>query len=483
MFLGLKRSCRLTYLACRYGEESSIVENGLLPTLTIPSMPLKKGNIEIIVSSWGAGLEPSGVPVTKDTLLVPTIMIPTSDTGRLNSIRYPVHRTVVCGTGANGLLRFSELVSRTDLSASQGSIYGAIELDVGEEVKDPRVSFVDTKLAEQALAKFRESVQFASEYERGWTKSGVQPLLDYLATAEKKNSELAPDLHTLIRALLNAVETETAAADTARAKEREARAMSPEDIQDLENTLSTWAERAHTELRNSLDEGFASKRWRGLAWWKLFWRVDDVGMIASELLQTRYLPQAEKEMIWTAGRVSQAGLRGRDPNSNPQEFIEPTSTGEGQNVEEGSSDGTKGDHPWPMRIQASRLDLNERTVPSLQAIAQELVLFSASTTGLTSALSALLYTSASTGLYEACTVAAVGLIYSLRRQQIKWESARRAWENEVRETGRSALIDTENHLRELLQRSAEQRVEDGSEARVRPLIVRARQALEDLKQG
>lgn len=456
------------------------MENSLLPTLTVPSTLLKKGNIEIIVSSLGAGLEPSGVPVTEDSLLVPTIMIPTSDTGRLNSIRYPVHRTVVCGTGIRGLLRFSELVSRADQSATEGSLYGAIELEAGEEVKDSRVSFVDTKLAEQALAKFRESVQFASEYERGWSRSGVQPLIDYLATTEKKNGGLSPDLHKLIRALLNVVEAQTAAADAARAKEQKARAMSPEEIQDLENTLSTWAERAHTELRNSLDEGFASKRWRGLAWWKLFWRVDDVGMISSELLQTRYLPQAEKEMIWTAGRVTQAGLRGRAPYPNSQEFTtEPASTAESRDSEEGSS----ADHPWPMRIQASRQDLNDRTVPSLQAIAQELVLFSASTTGLTSALSALLYTSASTGLYEACTAAAVGLIYSLRRQQTKWESARRAWETEVRETGRSALIDTENYLRDLLQRSAEQRVEDGSEARVRELVARGRNALEDLKQG
>lgn len=135
-----------------------------------------------------------------------------------------------------------------------------------------------------------------------------------------------------------------------------------------------------------------------------------------------------------------------------------------------------------MQISASRSKLGSTTIPSLQALSQSLVLFSASTTGLTSAFSALLYSSATTGLYEACTVAAVGLIYSLRRQQSKWEKARSFWEDEVRETGRTALIDTEKVLRESIRDGPVRQKEELPETRARGIVEHARKALEDAKQ-
>ena len=45
----------------------------------------------------------------------------------------------------------------------------------------------------------------------------------------------------------------------------------------------------------------------------------------------------------------------------------------------------------------------------------------------------------STGLYEAGAFAALGIIWSLRRMQKKWEAARSFWENEVREEGKKAV--------------------------------------------
>ncbi|BCR94775.1 uncharacterized protein AKAW2_11821A [Aspergillus luchuensis] len=449
-------------LLIRYGEVSETIPNDLLPTISVPSPILKKGNLEILVTTLGA--ESAGVadatqshPFTADTFLVPTVTIRTSHSGRHNMVRYPVHRSIVCGSGVDGFLAYSGLMARSDLKKEAVSVFGAIELAVTEPQKyDGRVAFVDIDKADEALAKFRESVQNASLYERGWNSSGVQPVVDWLSSLRAEEGTLDPSLRTLITSLLDAAEAGAAAAEKRKLLEQESGAVSWETRDVLERSVSEWAERGHTELRSSLEEGFASKPWRGLAWWKLFWHVDDVGMITSEILDRKYLRQAEKEVIWTAGRFQQAGLTDATPMQEEQ-----TS--------------------WPAQIATSRRRLMETTVPSLQALAQRLVFFSMSTTTLTSALSALTYVSLPTAtIYETCTMAAIGLIYSLRNQQRKWESARHWFENEVREDGRTALLETETQLRETAREGGRQVEEVTAEKDARETIERARTALEEV---
>ncbi|RAK98917.1 uncharacterized protein BO80DRAFT_427022 [Aspergillus ibericus CBS 121593] len=439
-------------LLIRYGEVSDTIPNDLLPTISVPSPILKKGNLEILVTTLGAEADVSNARFTADTFLVPTVTIRTSHSGRHNMVRYPVHRSIVCGSGVDGFLAYSGLMARSDLKKEAASVYGAIELAVTQPQKyNGRVAFVDIDKADDALAKFRESVQNASLYERGWNSSGVQPVVDWLASLRAEEGTLDPSLRTLITSLLDAADAGATAAEQKKHQEQEAGAVSWETRDVLDRSVSAWAERAHTELRGSLEEGFASKPWRGLAWWKLFWHVDDVGMITSEILDRKYLRQAEREVIWTAGRYQQAGLTETQDETN-----------------------------WPAQIPTSRTRLLETTVPSLQALAQRLVMFSISTTTLTSALSALTYISLpTTSVYETCTMAAVGLIYSLRRQQRKWESARHWFENEVREEGRTALLETETQLRETVQQGGH--IEEvPADKTARETIERARQALKEL---
>ncbi|RAH71768.1 uncharacterized protein BO66DRAFT_390616 [Aspergillus aculeatinus CBS 121060] len=450
-------------LLIRYGPVSQSIPNDLLPTISIPSPILKKGNLEILITGLGADTR-ADAKFTADTFLVPTVTIQTSHSGRHNMVRYPVHRSIVCGSGVDGFLAYSGLMARSDLKNEAGSVYGAIELPVTnpEKYNNGRVAFVDIDKADEALARFRESVQNASLYERGWNSSGVQPVVDWLtALRAEAGSSLDPSLRSLITSLLDAAEAGVVAEETQRIQEQEL-GLVPVEVRDgLDRSVSEWAEKAHTELRGALEEGFASKPWKGLAWWKLFWRVDDVGMITGEILDRKFLRQAEREVIWTAGRFQQAGLVETTPGSSPTE--EPS---------------------WPTQISTRRTKLVETTAPALQALAQRLVLFSMSTTTLSSALSILTYLSwPAASVYETCTMAAVGLIYSLRRQQRKWESARTWFENEAREDGRTALLETEDQLRGIVQRGG--RPVEEEEVPVSPLetrqaIDRARQALEEV---
>ncbi|KAJ5637125.1 hypothetical protein N7490_007004 [Penicillium lividum] len=458
-------------LLIRYGEISESLPNDLFPTIAVRSSILKKGNLEILVSSIDAESSPTRTTLDADTFLVPTVTIETSHPGRNDIVRYPVHRSIVCGSGVDGLLAFSSLMGQSDLKKEVESVRGAIELSV--ENKKPgnsRLSFVDIERASVALDRIRESVKNAIEYERGWTGSGVQPVIDWLASTSQvtKEGTLNPALVPLIESLLDAADEGVLVRD-AKALEGQAIGVPDANVRfELERGVVTWAERAHSELRSSLEAGFASPRWRGLAWWKLFWRVDDVSMITSEILEKRFLHRAEREAIWSSGQYQQAGLLDEPkPASTPS----PDST----------SDSAQSTPPWPTQIPDMRTKLLTTTVPSLQALAQSLVLFSVSTTTLTSALSALTYLSIpSASVYESCTLGAVGLIYSLRRQQKKWVAAQGFWEDEVREEGRASLRETEDLMRNIVRNGGKD-AEDLTDYRAREAVDRAKKALAEIK--
>ncbi|KAJ5754386.1 hypothetical protein N7533_003929 [Penicillium manginii] len=458
----------------RYGEVSETIPSDLLPTITVRSPLLKKANMEILVSSLGSDSGSCGTTLSADTFLVPNVTIQTSHSGRQNVVRYPVHRSIVCAEGVDGLLAFSTLMGRSNLKNEVESIRGTIELSISEQKSSSgRLSFVNIAQASMALDKIRETVKNAGEYERGWTGSGVQPVIDWLSASSQSSGQdtLNPALVPLIESLLNSAD-EGYNAQTAKAVYDQTIGVTPEEVRsELEAGITDWAEKAHSELRSSLEAGFASPRWRDLAWWKLFWRVDDVGMITSEILENRFLRRAEQNVIWTSGKYQQAGL-----------LDEPSpSTASTESTSDDTAPAKSTPPPWPTQITDTRAKLLKTTVPSLQALAQSLVLFSISTTTLTTALSALTYVSIPTAsVYETCTLGAVGLIYSLRRQQKKWDVSRGFWEDEVREEGRNSLLDTEASLRKIVREGGKQ-TEDITDHRTRDAITRARKALEDVK--
>ncbi|KAI9871379.1 MAG: hypothetical protein M1830_002971, partial [Pleopsidium flavum] len=284
--------------------------------------------------------------------------------------------------------------------------------------------------------------------------------------------------------------------ETRRSEEIVAAAVPDTTRQTLNQLLKGWAEQGHSELRDQLDLAFSSRRWRRLAWWKLFWRVDDVSMITSEVLERRWLVEAEKEIIWLAGRIKQAGFLENDrPTFEPIDVLPPPRKQQTLGsppppptlhdlVIKPDPDATNIPpmpplHPWPMQIPLTRLHLT--TIPALQALAQRLVLQTLFTTTVTSALSALMYVSISTtSIYEAGAIAALGFVYSMRRLQKRWEGRRGQWEGEIREEGRKVLRETEGVVGGIVRvggrlRMDEQEVEERMGAG--EVVERARRAL------
>jgi hypothetical protein len=85
--------------------------------------------------------------------------------------------------------------------------------------------------------------------------------------------------------------------------------------------------------------------------------------------------------------------------------------------------------------------------------------------------------SVSTGLYECGAVAALGIVWSLRRMQGKWETARRFWEGEVREEGRRAVRGVEGVVSDVLVTSQPRLEGDAELQRASEAVDRAETAL------
>ncbi|KAI9822515.1 MAG: hypothetical protein M1827_000234 [Pycnora praestabilis] len=497
-------------LLIRYGETPGRVpQNALLSTLSVPSNLLQTHNLEILISTLRTSVtqnqNPSKVSRPEDAILIPSVEIPVSSTGRSSMITYPVHRSIVFGNGISSAVaygRYTANHSANDLS--QKMLKVALDLPAPEaappESAHSQVTTVNIQLAASSLSSFRESTENAMNYEHGWFRSGMPALLDWLTQGSKTlEGNIKPAVRNLIESLLDDTTEQISIDDARRLQVMVMSSVKEQTRHSLNDSLNIWAEHAHTELRDQLDIAFASKGWRRIRWWKLLWRVDDVDMIASELLQRRWLVEAEKEIIWVVGRIQEvfnevntpiAGstLKLEDieqPPAEPTLGSAPLAPRLSDLIPKSASDDGQLPlppfRPWPMHISIARLQLSAATVPPLQALAQTLVLQTLSTISLTSALSALIYVSISTtSMYEAGAIATFGLVWSMRRLQKKWESARESWEGDVREEGRRALKETEGEVSRVISETGRAKADvQGAEERkeARAVVERAREAL------
>lgn len=417
-----------------------------MPTLAVPSRVLRKNNLEILLTSF-AGLTtyPDG-PVTPPSSLVPTADIPTAASGRHTLVVYPVHKSL-------SVISLLDLVKRTIPIGTTGKAKSAhlvqsvlLSMDATNAMPEEDLhelgllGMVDPTKAEDGLKAFRRSLDNAAIYEHKWMSSGIPEVTGFLAArgdapGQALNAVVEGLIYSLLEDALENLDAQRMETDRVRVG---VGITSAEDKLALNEAIATWAERSHAELRDTLDQAFSSEQWHRLVWWKLFWRVDDVAIILSDILEKGWLPRSEKDMLVLAGRLEQAGLVSAQavPLDLPgyAQTEKPVVT-----VEVKPQIQTQ--------IEQFRGNIALHTIPPLQALAQRLVLTSLMVTASTSALSALMYASISTtSVYESATVAALGLVVSLRHIQKKWGAACAFWKREMREEGRKALRNTERAM-------------------------------------
>lgn len=474
-------------------REAPFTRGSLLHEVHVSSAVLNGHNVELLLMDTnppqnrqqGGTLESF-----EDSVLVPTVDIPTSNTGRYTPITTPVHKALFV---ANSFRGAASLATTPALYASS-VVSAAVNLPSykPEETEASKLPFtvIDVDTAGAGLKTVRKDLRAAIEFEHLWFHSNVPKLVEWLKsdTLNTAGEITKPPVKALIASVL--AKANIAINQESAQKHGQASSISASSLHKLRTNLATWAESAHGELQEQLDIAFSSKRWRRLRWWKLFWRVDDVGMLTTDILNQRFLTAAERNSIFLAGRVHEATDL---PDSIPATKSEQTSS---QSVAQSTETNTPHSRPagtslWPANIASARNHLQTETVPALQALAQKLVLQTLTTSGLTSSLGALVYVGTlTTTAYEAGAVAALGIVWSMKRMQKRWETVRRFWEGEVREEGRKAVRDVE---REFTQSLADTEAAAGSKgdpeatgkprelAHAKELLDRAWKAYEELK--
>ncbi|KAI1199594.1 hypothetical protein F5X97DRAFT_296268 [Nemania serpens] len=470
----------------------SLTEGNLLREIHVSSAALNGHDLEILLANTHPllPLSEKGAPDRfEDAVPVPTVDIPTSKTGRYTPITTPVHKALVVADGMHGAASVMSLPT----VETPGVLKYAVNIPEYNPAETSPLPFVpiDTSTARIGLGLIRKNIGNAIEYEHLWFQSNLPKLVEWL----KADILEAPDdvtklpVRELIVSLLKNTSASIQAEKSRLLDISASSANTPASIKRIETALSEWAEGAHSELQEQLDVAFSSRRWRKLGWWKLFWRVDDVGMLTSDILAQKFLPDAERNSIFLAGRMSEVGVRFVNPprNSPSPDTIAVTGSKSIGEISD-STKPTRRETKWPTNIPYTRDYLQMETIPALQALAQKLVLQTISTSGLVTALGVLAYVGTPTAtLYEAGAVAAFGIVWSLRRMQKRWETARNFWEGEVREEGRKAVRGVEEAINTaLIEGSTKSHGSDASNAqrdleKANQLVTKAQKLLKELK--
>jgi hypothetical protein len=450
----------------------------LIPELRVTTPLLPRGaELEMLLTGAGpvlaaaaakAGEEGHGTLVDEE-VLVPAVDVADSTGRYVAPVKTPVHMALLVADGVRGA------ASIMALPIVEGDVIAPVVNFVkvaGEDLEGIPIVAVNVEAASEGLELFRADVSNAKKYETLWTEANVGSVSEWLKKNALPNDEgaMKAPVRKMIGSLLRC--TRSSVQQEALGFMGELRPLlSTETIAHLDGVLAKWAQNAHQELQQQLDVAFNTSPWNELGWWKLFWRADDVGMITSELVALHFLPEAEKGLIYLAGRIQEAGaVAGQHEQPQYTGPVTPDVLSK-----------------WPPHITFTRNYLQRKTVPALQALVQKLVVQSASLAGLSTALAGLFYLSA-LGAYECGAIAALGIVFSFKRFQQEWDTAREYWEEEVREEGRKAIRATETSIAEVLDAAgktpdleADQGVQLKGLSKVEEIITRAEEAYARIK--
>lgn len=484
----------------KYGEtpqESGVqsTSNPLVRELLIPSPMLKRWNTEILVTGMNtSGLSGSGDNANEleDCMIVPSLTIPNA--GRVGFVRYPVHRAVVVAEGVTGAVQFGRLPA----SLTNGTqISAALSLSLRQD-RPPQTEVdgheVDVALAEHALALFRTNKANGAIFSSEWQTSRVGNVGSWIAASGKveQASSLKPAVKDLLRSILSRAELSIANASSTAETSSASLTVPDEKRQALLSAISSWSEEAHHDLQMNLSAALLSPTWRRTTWWRLFYRIDEVSISASDVLRRGWLAEAEQNLAFLSGRVLEAGLasveelkgaataaevekgsvkglldedtldevekwKARQDKDAPSQKIETVAELMQvppllSKIRENTGLNAFFDPPWPQTIQFSRQQMLHQLVPAMHLKAQKLMLASLSTIGGTGALGAWLWVaSGGVALYEGGAIAALGLVWALRRLQKKWTKERGDFVETAREDARRVLRDVESRLGALVR--------------------------------
>lgn len=505
----------------RFGDaEEATQSHPLVQPMNIPSPFLLRHNIELLVTTLNTNQNapnPDREASLSETILVPSLTTPSSSGGRVGFVRYPVHKAVVVAEGIAGAVEYGRLPTELfENSAISSAVSLPLRPSTGVKAAEQEATgnTVDIDLAQHALDLFRASKANGAEFSNEWQTSRAGAMSEWIAGPKHTDasSNLNPVVHDLVSAvLLTASSSVSASQSTASATAAAATVPEPKRTA-FQAAISDWSADAHRDLQLNLDTAFTtSPSWRRTSWWRLFWRIDDVTVSASEVLRRSWLTEAEQRLAFLSGRVLEAGLSTEDR----LRASAPRLLDEGRQAEmveyEIEKDRTETvaelmqmpsmlsrmqqqsglnalfNPPWPQTINLSRQYMLHTLVPELYGKAQALLVTTMTTIGGSAALGAWFFVATrGLGLYESGAIFALGLVWGIRRLQKRWTKEREEFASTVREDARRVLGEVEAHLRKLVSEGGKVSVrpeDEHSWREAREAVESCREALEKTDSG
>ena len=490
----------------------------LVRTMFIPSKILQNHQLEIFIQVIASQTHASAEGAA--SLLVPGLdtAVEGSSGIRSSTITYPVHKTLVYTHDFRHIESLPQIAQNPQveeqLRLTTGVIDGSWSTHSAETVKSAIINPINLVFAESAVNSLRDSLTESFSYEHAWYDSGLPVISNWLTSGTTKSSSVKPTVTRLANAILSSTDMAITVSERAAEEDVHKATVTDNARAALHRSIDTWAEHAHFELQHRLDAAFTTQSWHRLRWWKLPFRADDVPSTLSSLLTKAWLPDSERELIYLSGRLVQSRLleepappelslysvltKKQEPSHNPDDLKPLGTPKQGYTMREALSrelqvpafDSELADisvvpMPYNTTITSARAEFREHSVPQLHALAQDLSLQALSTTVLATGISALLYVSISaTSVFEAGTVAAIGLVWAARQLQRGWEGARREWMGFVREEGIRVLRVAEDEMRGAVKEGGmgvvdQREKEERGKARI--AVERCRKALEEVE--
>lgn len=507
----------------KYGEmvqDVGIVgggRDGRVRELRVPSPLLKRLGVEILVTGLNASEERRSDEL-EATILVPALTIPGAG-GRVGFVRYPVHKAVVVTEGVSGAVELGRLPKGLlDGHMIQSALSLPLRKEEGIPKNERDGDVVDVGLAEHALGLFRENRANGAVFSQEWQASKVGSITNWLANStkvEEKGDGLKPAVRDLLDSLLVKTQSAVESADSSSWARCSTLSVPESKRTILQEALTTWCKDAHQDLQTNLSTAFLGPAWKRTTWWRLFWRIDEVSISAAEVLRRGWLVEAEQSLAFLSGRLLESGvateaqLRGishlsdnRKPKAEAaadvktllderteQEMADYKAAQKGifkngrpetvaelmqlppllSKIREETGLNALFNPPWPQTINLAREQILHEAVPALHVKAQQFMLAALSTMGGSSALAAWLWVaSGGVALYESGAIAALGLVWALRRLQKVYGKEREVFAGAVRENGRRVLADVESRLQKV--------VNEGGRVAVREEDIRERES-------
>ncbi|KAF2718965.1 hypothetical protein K431DRAFT_340310 [Polychaeton citri CBS 116435] len=509
----------------RYGEDDGYTpqqQNALVKEIAVPSAFLEKNKLEILITPYNSNGDASnGGSASEDALLVPPLATPTSAGGRVGFVRYPVHKALLVTEGIAGALDYGRIrynVQNSDLVGGALSLPLRQAVDTSETTENTvSGETIDIDLANHGLDLFRASNANGAVFSENWQTSRMQAVLDWLAAArgtteQNTRPNLNPTVASNISSMLQATSMSIASAErTLPAAATTSIAIPDSKREDLQSAIGAWSASAHRDLQFNLTTAFSSPTWKRTAWWRLIWRIDDITLSASSILQNSYLLEAETSLANLCGRIEESGLATpaelkeaspsllserlklqldkwesqRENNANTAaELLQLPTMLSREQLESGLNAFI--DPPWPQTITLSRQQALHALVPTFHRKAQGYLVQMLTTTGGSTALGAWLWVATGgVAVYEAGAIVSLGLVWALRRLQKKWGRDREDFKNTVEEDGRRVLAEVEGLLRRVVGEGGRVAVvesEDAGEWRnARVAVERCQEALARLQ--